>query len=271
MSICRNALPEALLLSAALLYSYSCATPHIAGSFRVLPSTPDYLLRAPDFKEIPFPEVLKQHTNTGPAWVELRPRMQLRIEQAYFREGTKERNLANYLGTEIVRYSAGSNGVLRQISLQSGVTERPTSQPPVQRLLRSRQNRYRLHRYFYQVLVNRQTGKQNAILLSAASTERLDRLTRQLLSNPDSVCDRDSVHCTVFPEACSVALEMEIVVNGAPRTALWGSAVASVAQRPQYLELIRLYEGRPSPVEMDSTDPNALRLPLLPGDRVTWR
>ncbi len=39
---------------------------------------------------------------------------------------------------------------------------------------------------------------------------------------------------------------------------------------PRKLRLSRLYAGKLTPVEVDAGDPNALRLPLLPGDRVEW-
>jgi hypothetical protein len=267
----KSARPDALLLAFVLFFSFSCAAPRSPGSFRVLPAKPDYLLRAPDSRDTPFPEVLRQHTNVDRGWVELRPRMELRIENAYFRGGTPRRGLSNYLGTEIARYNVRPNGGLRLVAAPSGLAQRPADQPPVQQLLQVPQRRYPHHRFFYQVLLNHKAGTQNAILLSAPSMDQLDRLTRQLVSAPDSVCDRGSLHCTVFPEACSVALEMEIVVNGTPRTALWGSFVSSVVARPRHLELLRLFAGRLAPVEMDLSDPNALRLPLLPGDRLTWR
>ena len=43
-----------------------------------------------------------------------------------------------------------------------------------------------------------------------------------------------------------------------------------VAARPRRLELLRWYRGRLTPVEIDASDANALRLPLLPGDRINW-
>jgi hypothetical protein len=63
---------------------------------------------------------------------------------------------------------------------------------------------------------------------------------------------------------------MQIVVNGAPRSVLWGSLLASVAKQPRHVQLLRHYAGRLTPVEIDASDPKALRLPLLPGDQVTW-
>jgi hypothetical protein len=67
-----------------------------------------------------------------------------------------------------------------------------------------------------------------------------------------------------------VALEIEILVNGAARSVVWGSLLDSVAMHPRKLRLLRLYAGQLTPVEVDASDPNALRLPLLPGDRVEW-
>jgi hypothetical protein len=44
----------------------------------------------------------------------------------------------------------------------------------------------------------------------------------------------------------------------------------SIALHPRHVEMLRADAGRLVPVEIDSSDPGALRLPLLPGDRITW-
>ena len=92
------------LLAFVLMFLPSCATRRAATAFRVLPAKPDYLLRSPDSKDTPFPEVLGRYTNVGPDWVELRPQIELRVENPYFREGAPKHGLANFLGTEIARY-----------------------------------------------------------------------------------------------------------------------------------------------------------------------
>jgi hypothetical protein len=74
-----------MVLAFVLMFSVSCATRRTV-TFRVLPASPDYLLRSPDSKDTPFPEVLGRYTNVGPDWVELRPEIELRVENAYFRE-----------------------------------------------------------------------------------------------------------------------------------------------------------------------------------------
>jgi hypothetical protein len=92
-----------LVLTFALMLSPACATRRAGASFRVIPAKPDYVLRSPDSKDIPFPEVLGRYTAVGTGWVGLRPEIELRIENAYFREGAPKRGLANFLGTEIAR------------------------------------------------------------------------------------------------------------------------------------------------------------------------
>jgi hypothetical protein len=34
--------------------------------------------------------------------------------------------------------------------------------------------------------------------------------------------------------------------------------------------VVRVYDGKLTPVEVEASDPMALRLPLLPGDRIEW-
>ena len=261
----------AMLVTFALVFTVSCSARRALRSFRVLQASPDYLLRSPDSNNTPFPEVLGRHTKIDSGWVELCPETELRIENAYFRAGTTKRVFANFLGTGIARYQVRSNGRLRLISVTSGVTQPPGDQPPVQRLIRASRTRYRHHRFFFQIWFKNKAETRNAVLLSARSKVELDRITSQLLTEPAAICgDAESIHCTVFPESCTVSLEIEIVVNGAHRTVLWGSVLASVADRPRHVELLRRYAGKLTPVEIDSGDSNALRLPLLPGDRLNW-
>jgi hypothetical protein len=63
---------------------------------------------------------------------------------------------------------------------------------------------------------------------------------------------------------------MQIVVNGTPKTVPWGSLLATVAIHPRHVALLRHYKGRLTAVPINADDLNALRLPLLPGDHVTW-
>src|SRR6266852_6398130 len=141
-----------VLLAFVFMLLPSCATRRAVTSFRVLPASPDYLLRSPDSKDTPFPEVLGRYTNVGPDWVELRPQIDLRVENAYFREGAPKHGLANFLGTEIARYHVLPTGMLEPIAVESRLPQRPADQPPVQQLLSESQRHHSHHRLFYQIL-----------------------------------------------------------------------------------------------------------------------
>lgn len=258
------------ILALACVLTVSCATHRSPTAFRVLPAQPDYLLRSPDSKDVPFPEVLSQFTKVGSGWVELCPQTELRVENAYFREGAPKHGLANYLGTEIARYQVLSTGALDRISVESRVEQRPSDQPPVQQLLSEPQMRRHHHRFFYQVLLSKKSNVRSAVLLGADSTEKLDRMTSQLMSEPESVCNDTSPQCTVFPEACTVSLEIEIMVNGTRRTVLWGSTLSDFRETHLRVHLFRPYKDRLTPIEIDIHDREALRVPLLPGDVVKW-
>src|SRR3989442_14637776 len=85
-------------------------------------------------------------------------------------------------------YRVLPTGMLEQMDVKSRLPQRPADQPPVQQLLSESQRHYLYHRLFYQVLVNKKSDVRSAVLLSAASMDELDRLTKQVLSEPDSVC-----------------------------------------------------------------------------------
>ena len=257
-----------LALTCALIMA--CAARRSVSAFRVLPGRPDYLLVSPDSNQTPFPDVLSRYTNVGPGWVELRPLTQLRVENAYFREGAPKHGLANFLGTEIARYQVLPVGALEEVSLESHVDKPPSDQPPVQQLLSERQSRYHCHRYFYQVLLSKKSNVRSAVLLGTESEAQIDQLTERLLTEPETVCGDNAAHCTVFPEACTVSLEIEIVVNGRRRTVLWGSELREFAESHRHVALFRRYRGGLAPVEVDFRDREALRVPLLPGDVIKW-
>jgi hypothetical protein len=96
---------------------------------------------------------------------------------------------------------------------------------------------------------------KGSVLLGARSLSELNRLTNELMDNPNAICGSPARQCAAFPEACSVSLEIEIVVNGQLKTTSWGSTLASVAPHPQKLALSRLDSGRSIPVEINGTDP----------------
>jgi hypothetical protein len=249
---------------------YSCATHRAGGVFRVVAANPYYLIRAPNATETPFPEVLSRYSDVGPPQgYLLHSYTELRVENAYYREGAPKHGIADFLGTQTAVYRVRGGG-LQLISVRSEVARRPADQLPVQDLIGPEQRRYRYYRYFFQIVFRQKSDTRGAVLLGADSLDELNRLAAALLADPDAVCSGPSKHCAAFPEACTVALQIEVSVNGVRSVVGWGNTLGSVAAHPRTLKLSRIDNGTWTPVEVDAGDPNALRLPLLPGDRIEW-
>jgi len=226
------------------------------------------MLRTPDLESVPFPEVLSRYDHAGPGWVQLLPRMRLVVENGYYRDGGRDSLPENFLGTEIARYQVRPRRGLRLLSVHSRLAQRPGGQPPVQELIPPSQRRLRYHRLFFQVGFKQEGNTNNAVLLGAESLADLDRLTKEMASVPDSACGSGSGNCVLFPKFCTVSLEFELKVNGSARSVVWGTDLRDLAKGANDVAVFRLHDGRLTPVELDSNDAGALRLPLLPGDRI---
>jgi len=258
-----------LLLMFCILSNASCILRGRGGSFCVLPNEPNYLLQSPDSEKTPFSGVLHAFNgfNPGQGSLDLSPLMGLRIENAYYQKGASRHGLTGFLGTETAQYELTAEG----LSLESAqpMTGRPESDVPVQQLIPESQLHFREYRLYLEIFLPGSAGTHSSALLGANSKDELNRLSEQI-TKPESVCNSRSAHCTVFPEACSVSVEMQITVNGKRQMAFWGSSLASIADHPHHLKITRLYAGRQTPIKIDASDRGALRLPLLPGDQITW-
>ena len=262
-------LAKIIPLACLSLFLMSCVARLSGTYFDVLPSSPNYLLRSPDSRRTPFPEVLKAFNGfeAGHQWIDLEPLMELRIENAYYEPGFRRSGLTGFLGTEVGRYSVTAHG-LSLVSVQP-MSNRPSAEIPVQDLISDTQTKFSYYRLFYEIVFSRQDHSHGSALLGAQSQAEIDGLSAQL-SHPEAVCSQRSSHCIVFPEACSVSVEMKVIVNGKPESVLWGSTLGNIAEQPNHLEMKRLYAGELRPVRIDAKDPKSLLLPLLPGDRIAW-
>src|SRR3984885_9591141 len=215
MSVPKQAWTALAFACAVSPFLCSCMSQRTRGSFQVLPAAPAYVLRSPDATDTPFPEVLSRYSDAGESqgWL-LHPNSELQIENAYYREGAPKHGIANYIGTEQAVYQVRRRN-LHLISVQSGLEQRPADQPAVQELIGASRLHYRYYRYFFQIVFRRKSEARGAVLVGADSMDELGRLASRLMTDPDAVCAGQSPHCAVFPEVCTVALEIEIVVNGA--------------------------------------------------------
>lgn len=231
---------------------------------------PSYLLRTPNSHEIPFPDLLRSYNGFEPGqnWIDLRPLMELGIENAYYQPGASRQGLEGFLGTEIAQYEVTARG-LHLLSFHP-MKDRPSGDLPVQQLISRPQMRHRYYRFYYEIFFKNRRHSHGSVLLGADSIADLDRLSAGLNAG-SALCTLDSEQCTVFPEACSISIEMKIVLNGQPRAVIWGTTLAgAIASQPRNIKLERVDAGRLTPVQIDAGDPRALQLPLLPGDHVSW-
>lgn len=267
--IARRALAKTIVLGCFAWLVISCGARLSGARFQVLPSSPDYLLQSPDARRTPFPEVLKAYNGfeAGLAWIDLEPLMEIRIENAYYEPGAPRSGLAGFLGTEVARYAVTPNG-LDLLAVQP-MKDRPPEDIPVQKLISNSKAEFQRYRLYYEIVFSQRDHTHGSVLLGADSQEEIDALSAQL-TRPETVCYERSTHCTVFPEACSVSVEMKVVVNGKAESVVWGTTLRSIAEHPHHLEMKRLNAGQLRPVRVDPRDSKALLLPLLPGDQITW-
>ncbi len=202
-------------------------------------------------------------------FVDLRPSMGLRIENAYYEKGSSRRGVTGFLGTETAHYEVTTDSL--QLVSVVPMLHRPPADLPVEELIPPAVQHALCYRLYFEIVFNSANRAHGSVLLSANSKEEMDRLSA-MLDNPESVCSSGSTHCAAFPEACSVSVEIKVAVNGKSQVLNWGSFLDTLTgDHPQHVQLQRLYAGRLIPVRLDAADPNSLRLPLLPGDSVIWR
>jgi hypothetical protein len=193
-----------------------------------------------------------QVVDLSKGWVDVTEGMVLLVENAYFRDGATTRTIADYIGTEKLALRAGRGGLT--VTDHVPLPGRPSKQPPVVALFPEKERRRRQHRLYFQVVVDKTSGKAKAVVLGAGSRGEMAALAARLTGK--TIC---AGGCTVFPEGSSVSLAMEIFVNGQPRTVLWGSNPKSVAGAQRIFTLRRGDKVMP-------TETGA----LLPGDRIEW-
>jgi hypothetical protein len=269
--------PPSFLLGLGLAVLLSIFTACRSRAFQIIPETPQDILQDPGKHRTPFDELLHEYNGyrAEASWIDLRPLMELRVENAYYEPGASRRGLAGYLGTEVARYEILRQKGLALLSVRS-MPNRPARDLPVSELISQPAAHFAYYRLFYEIVFTRKNDEHGSVLLGASSTEELRQLAAHI-AEPGTVCETRSPHCTIFPEACSVSVEMKIWVNGKLQELPWRSTLASVAPVGRGFALQRLYKGRLAAVKLPAHDPagtaasSELALPLLPGDRIEWK
>ncbi len=266
----RTSLVRTVLLWSFYLYLASCVGSLSRTHFRVIPHSPQYLLQSPpDSYRTPFTEVLKAYNGfeAGHTWIDLTPLMELRIENAYYEAGAPRSGLAGFLGTEVAQYTVLPNA-LDLLSVEP-TKNRPNDDISVKDLISGAAKQFSHYRLYYEIVFARSDHSHGSVLLGADSQKEIDDLSARL-THQEKVCYQPYIHCTVFPEACSVSVEMRVVVTGKATSVVWGSTLENIVKEPHHLKVRRLSAGQLRPVRINPSDPKALLLPLLPGDQITW-
>jgi hypothetical protein len=238
--------------------------------FVVRRGDPSYRLEAPDHHEIPFSDILQNYDGYQPghAWIDLRPLMELRIENAYYEPGAARTGLTGYLGTEVAQYLVARHNL--QLLAVRPMAQRPSRDQPVQDLISPQNTRFAYYRLYYEIVFARSSQSHGSVLLGADSMPEIEHLA-SALAHPENVCYPGAPHCIVFPEACSVSVEMKIIANGKAQSVVWGTVLGSLIKDGMHgVRMKRLRGSQPVPVQIDGRDPKALLLPLLPGDEIYW-
>lgn len=237
--------------------------------YLVMPAVPHYVLRSPNGEKSAFPDTTSRFGNSFDGWVDLGPGMSIKLDKAYFLP-SESRQLRDYRGLESAQYRYQPTGVLDLTDYLS-LPDRPSGQTPVSSALPADQLLCRHHRFFFQVVVSKELGAARAILLSSNSKGTIAKVAGNLLRGDGCPASGQiDVYCTAIPDLISASLLFEILANGKPLAVPWGSTAAGVVGSQRPVKLFRSFRGERVPVVFDSLDPGALRIPLWPGDVLTF-
>lgn len=232
----------------------------------VIPSKPHYLLRYPDGKTRAFPDTTASLSNAFEGWIDLGSGMTLTLERTYF-EPPESRRIQDYIGLETIQFRAETTGgPLRQIEYRP-LESRPRDEPSLRSAIPGGQLVCRYHRLFFQTVVDKESGPARAVLVSASSQSESVALSKDLIRGLGCETSlRPGLYCSAIPNGTTASVFFDVIVNGKATSVAWGSTVAQLVGAKRPIRVWRKNRSRMAPVIFESADPEALRLPLLPGD-----
>lgn len=240
--------------------------------WRVQSGPPEYALAKGKQIE-PYSKMLERFNGfeVGAGWVDLRPFMRIHVANAYYEAGRPKRGLDGFVGTEQIWYrKLHPPGLIEGDIERKMLAVRPDTEPPVEALLPAANRQFGAYRLFFSIRINRRGATRGAVLLGAPTQGELESRASALLADPDSVCREGAAECTVFPEVCTVSPLVETTVNGEQKVFVWGTPLSAAVKNATRVRLTRLLAGKRATVPIEAKDANALRLPLLPGDEISF-
>jgi hypothetical protein len=132
---------------------------------------------------------------------------------------------------------------------------------------------------FYRLFYKADQTKFTALVIAAPTRPELDRRTQILQTNTASCARLDNELCVEIPRSVAVNPMKTVTINSVEAPVALGADVggairASGNLHPESvlksLTVSRLYNGRPTPVDFDRSNPAILRLILNGGEAISW-
>ena len=133
---------------------------------------------------------------------------------------------------------------------------------------------------FYRLFYKSGQTDFTALVVAAPTRAELDRRTGMLDTSTAS-CDKLSGNlCVAIPRRVAINPMISVTVNGVEVMVAWGANVAEAIRnagerQPEAvlsgLTISRLYNGHPTPVDFDHSNPAILKLNLTGSEIISWR
>jgi hypothetical protein len=234
----------------------------------------------------PVEDTLFYRYSYGPGgYVDMAPRMQLRIERDFFDPQNSSHAASAYRGTTITYYDVvGSTGAslkfLRVEKRSAGSLAFDANSSDAE-LAREFANSSRL-RLFLQDLTVSGGAKTPAILIGGALDEDLNGVTQVIENDPGISCkalQSSKITCRLFDGVVTVSPMLEVFINGARSYVPIGSKLQSIlpsvttsqqATLVRTLRVDRAFQGKVVGVQLPTDLEAVSQLFVFGEDRISW-
>jgi hypothetical protein len=236
----------------------------------------------------PVEDTLFYRYSYGPGgYVDMAPRMQLRIERDFFDPHGSSHTPGDYRGTTITYYDvlgsaeAGTSLKFLRVEKRSAGSMAFGSNSSDAGLAREFAATSRL-RLFLQDLAVSGNAKTPAVLIGGALDQDLNGATRAIENDPGISCKALlpwQITCALFDGVVTVSPMLEVFINGARSYVPIGSKLqfilpnVSTAQRATLIRTLRverLFQGRVAGVQLPADLEGISQLLLFGEDRISW-
>jgi hypothetical protein len=234
----------------------------------------------------PVEDTLFYRYSYGPGgYVDMAPKMQLRIERDFFDSQSSSHTASDYRGTTITYYDVvGSTGTslkflrVEKRSAGSAAFGADSSDAELEREFATT-SRLRL---FLQDLTVSGGAKTPAILIGGALDQDLTGVTQAIENDPGISCKALlpwKITCTLFDGAVTVSPMLEIFINGARSYVPIGSKLQFIlpsvtpSQRTTLMRTLRVersFQGKVARVQLPTGLEAVSQLLVFGEDRISW-